>query len=267
MDGRKSIFELENKLEDPTFEMNRLFGAFFSEERRITHGRLLYNFQKELRENIFPSWPYRDTFISVDEYVNFLGVNRSFDEAVFLNFLEFVYNICVFAEKKMGYTMSDSVLKAVVSNVPKILAKMSCEFRQEDDKYIIIKKSADVDSVIQYVPEQVADLLLAYGDFRIEKDVKAKQTILKKLDLYIEKNKKKLSGYDNRLYRRTQQIVNKLGVNHPSEPPYDKLNECELLEKYDECFTMMTHLLRYDAIKQIEEKTEAFFLEDKSEKS
>lgn len=53
MDGRKSIFELENKLEDPTFEMNRLFGAFFSEERRITHGRLLYNFQKELRERIF----------------------------------------------------------------------------------------------------------------------------------------------------------------------------------------------------------------------
>ena len=90
--------------------------------------------------------------------------------------------------------------------------------------------------------------------------------ILKKLDLYIEKSKKELRGYDNGLYQRIQQIVNKLGVNHPIEPPYDKLNRDELLEKYDECFTMMTHLLRYDAVKQIEEKNKKFFLEDKPEK-
>jgi len=267
MDGRKSIFELENRIEDPTFEMDRLCNVFFSDERRITHGRVPYLFQKELREEIFPSWPYRDTFISVDEYLDFLGINGKFDETVFLNFLEFVYNICVFAEKKMGYTMSDSVLKAAVLNVPRILAKMGCEFRQEDDRYIIVKKDADVDSTIQYVPGEIADLLLTYGDFRIEKDIKAKQTILKKLDLYIEKNKKELRGYDDGLYQRIQQIVNKLGVNHPIEPPYDELNKNELLEKYDECFTMMTHLLRYDAVKQIEEKNKKFFLENKPEKS
>jgi len=29
---------------------------------------------------------------------------------------------------------------------------------------------------------------------------------------------------------------------------------------------MMTHLLRYDAVKQIEEKNKKFFLEDKPEK-
>lgn len=267
MEGRKSIFELENRLEDPTFEMDRLFSAFFHKDRQITRGRVPYRFQEELRENIFPAWPYRDTFISVDEYVDFLGVNGRFDRTVFLNFLEFVYNICNYAEYNLGYTMSDEILKAVVSNVPRILAKISCELKQEDDKYIIVKKNADVDSTIQYVPERVADLLLTYGDFRIEKDIKAKRTILKNLDLYIEKNKKALRGYDDGLYQRIQQIVNKLGINHPIEPPYDGLNKNELLEKYDECFTMMTHLLRYDAVKQIEEKNRKFFLENKPEKS
>ncbi len=268
MDDRKSIFELENRIIDPSFEMNRLYSNFFSRERLITKEYSEYIFVEELNEKIFPTWPYRDTFITVDEYLKFLGVTgRTFDNEAFLYFLEFVSNISSYAINKMGYRLCDPILTACIVNVPRILEKMNCKFKQEGDKYIIVKKNSDIDSIVQHVPETITDLLLTYGDFRIEKDIKAKQTILKKLDLYIEKSKKELRGYDNGLYQRIQQIVNKLGVNHPIEPPYDKLNRDELLEKYDECFTMMTHLLRYDAVKQIEEKNKKFFLENKPEKS
>ncbi len=268
MEGRKSIFELENRITDPSFEMSRLYSNFLSRERIIAKGYSEYIFVEELNEKIFPTWPYRDTFITVDEYLKFIGVTDStFSKEAFFYFLEFVSNISSYALKKMGYRLCDPVLKACIVNVPRILEKMNCKFKQEGDKYIIIKKNSDIDSIVQYVPETIADLLLNYGDFRIEKDVKAKQTILKKIDLYVEKNKKALRGHDDGLYQRIQQIVNKLGINHPIESPYDELNKNELLEKYDECFTMMTHLLRYDAVKQIEEKNKKFFLENKLEKS
>ena len=94
MDDRKSIFELENRIIDPSFEMNRLYSNFFSRERLITKEYSEYIFVEELNEKIFPTWPYRDTFITVDEYLKFLGVTgRTFDNEAFLYFLEFVSNI------------------------------------------------------------------------------------------------------------------------------------------------------------------------------
>lgn len=87
MDDRKSIFELENRIIDPSFEMNRLYSNFFSRERLITKEYSEYIFVEELNEKIFPTWPYRDTFITVDEYLKFLGVTgRTFDNEAFLYF-------------------------------------------------------------------------------------------------------------------------------------------------------------------------------------
>lgn len=275
MDGRKSIFELENK-NDIQKECTKMYETL-SDPRECVYRRRIKigSYFKFINDRVFYLWPYRDTCLTVYDFIGLLGIQKTEDpiftllptETQFLQFMELIYNLEQYAWKVLDedsenlddWQYSPKVYSAI-HNIDTILSKMNCQISKQGDRYIITKLNPDVDSVVQYVPTSVVDLLLSYGDFRIEEDIKAKQTILKKLDLYLEKDKAKLRGYDKGLYERIQQIVNKLGVNHSIKEPYDKLNKDELLEKYDECFTMMTHLLRYDAVKQIEEKNKKFFL-------
>lgn len=272
MSERKSIFELETKV-DIQKECTTIYSALTDPTEKVIYGYAKCKSYFDFIDNyVFYRWPYRGTCLSIHDFINLIGLRRNgtnlvLDETCFLCFLELIYNIDKYASvvaKEDG--LSDECkyspkIFAAINNIKTILSRMNCQIQKQKDKYIITKMNPEVDTIIRYTPDSLADSILAYGDFRIEKDLKAKQAILKDIDLYIEKDKVKLRSYNKGLYERIQQIVNKLGINHNIESPYDSLSKDDLIVKYDECFTMMVHLLRFDAIKQIENKNKNFFLE------
>ena len=212
-------------------------------------------------KKIFLKWKYRDTFIDVDEYLENIGVDyektlmygvEPIDKTTFLYFLEFLANMWVLIKKEDSIELSQRAI-ATMENIPKILEKMNYKLKELEDKVIIVKRDSDVDSILTVVSEDIADILLEYNDFRIKNNIEEKKKILKKIDLYIEKNIK-IKSFDKGLDDSIGTIVNKMGINHPIEEEFKTLTVTELIEWYDKCFLMMIHAIRTVEINKIKDE-------------
>jgi len=249
---RKSIFEIENRL-DIKKEYARLTRALLEEEI-LFYNSLYMSLYDFFEENVFPKWKFRDTFTSLDEYLQHIGVNifsTFIIEESFLNLLEFLLNMWKTAKDKINFNkisiMSEISFYTIEQNVPIILEKMNYTIKEEIDRVLIIKRDSDVDSILDIVSEDIVTLLLSYNDIRNNR-IEVKKQILKSLDLYIEKDKRKYKSYDSSLYDSIQTIVNEMGVNHPMHEKYKNMSEIELCCWYDKCFKMMIHLIRTEDI-------------------
>ena len=260
MTRRKTIFEIENKLniEEEFLRICRIIddeNCSVSFENDITYRQ--WSFLGAINHAFFPKWPYRDTFIDVYDYLRHIGINKKMmlngfgiDETNFLYFLEFLINISNFMKQtcsshgiKITYDMR---VQACLDNINKLLAKMHCELKTIKNEVIIVKKDIDVDSVIDIVPDNIADSLLSYCDFRVEKDLDAKKAILKDIDIYIDANKTKLDKIDGceSLRKDIDFIFNKFGINHKIDEKFKDLPKEDLLGIYDISFILVLELLR-----------------------
>src|SRR5699024_3518541 len=131
---------------------------------------------------------------------------------------EFLANMWVLIKKEDSIELSQRAI-ATMENIPKILEKMNYKLKELEDKVIIVKRDSDVDSILTVVSEDIADILLEYNDFRIKNNIEEKKKILKKIDLYIEKNIK-IKSFDKGLDDSIGTIVNKMGINHPIEEEF-----------------------------------------------
>ena len=249
---RKSIFEIENRLNIKK-EYERLISSLQEQNSIVYESRYmtLYHF---LEKYVFPKWKYRDTFIEMFDYLEHIGVDiysPVISEKGFLNLLEFLLNIWKTAREKINFNnlrvVSQISFNVIEHNVPIILEKMNYTIKEESDKVLIIKRDSDVDSILDIVPVEIATLLLSYNDIR-NSSIEVKKQILKSLDLYIEKDKRKYKSYDSSLYDSIQTIVNEMGVNHPLHERYKDMSETELCSWYNKCFKMMIHLIRTEDI-------------------
>lgn len=260
----KSIFEIENRL-DINNEFEKIISIIYEDSHAALYSKDAYHSKEygtlieAINKKIFLKWQYRDTFLDVEEYLEHIGIDyeeallyREYfvNEIAFLNFLEFLANM--FLMIAIDDTIELSMrINAVKANIPRILEKMNYELKQIEDKIIITKRNADVDSILDIVPKNIADVLLEYNDFRIQGDIKAKQKILKNIDLYIEKNIN-IKSFDKDLDNSIGTIVNKMGINHPiKEEPYKTFTEQQLIQWYDKCFLMMMHAIRTTEINKI----------------
>ena len=262
----KSIFDVENRL-DIRREYERLARVFYEDRESALYAEDDYH-QKEystlieaIDKMIFLKWKYRDTFIDVDEYLEHIGVDyektliygvEPIDKTTFLYFLEFLANMWVLIKKEDSIELSQRAI-ATMENIPKILEKMNYKLKEVEDKVIIVKRDSDVDSILTVVSEDIADILLEYNDFRIKNNIEEKKKILKKIDLYIEKNIK-IKSFDKGLDDSIGTIVNKMGINHPIEEEIKTLTISELTEWYDKCFFMMIHAIRTVEINKIKDE-------------
>ena len=251
----KSIFDLENRL-DINNEFERFVRELYEDGNAALYAEDEYH-QKEystlievIDKKIFLKWKYRDTFIDVDEYLEHIGVD--YDKTTFLYFLEFLANMWVLIKKEDSIELSQRAI-ATMENIPKILEKMNYKLKELEDKVIIVKRDSDVDSILTVVSEDIADILLEYNDFRIKNNIEEKKKILKKIDLYIEKNIK-IKSFDKGLDDSIGTIVNKMGINHPIEEEFKTLTVTELIEWYDKCFLMMIHAIRTVEINKIKDE-------------
>ncbi len=257
----KSIFDIENRLDiQKEFRkmvevLHKTYDSIYTYEEGHT------SFIHYVNREIFKNWPYRDTFLTVEEYIEHLGITKEvlqfeskITEEVFLYYIQFILNMT--SNYSYHPYEETEMLKALMNNIPLILEKMNYKPKYVDEKVLIVKRDADVDSILDKVSLPIAERLLEYNDFRIKNNMQEKKEILKAIDLYIEQNKKELSGIDNKLYNAIGTIVNEMGVNHPINKKFEYLTEKELLEWYDKCFLMMIHLIRGLEINKIKRERE-----------
>ena len=270
---RKSIFEIENRL-NIVDEFSKIINTL--SENSIYYGGNTLSYFNFVDLYVFNYWNYRDTFIDLASYLKHIGIDDlifnnflEITEDKFLNFLELLLNMELVIKNHYGTLPSNNIrLKNILShNIPIILEKMNYESITDMDKIYIRKRNADVDSVLDSVPENIALLLLSYNDIR-NNDIESKKTILKKIDLYIDSNKKEFKEYDQKLLDAIDTIVNKMGINHYEDKhPFNSLDDDNLCEWYDKCFKMMIHLIRTKDIIEIKkERNELIKNIDKGDK-
>lgn len=245
----KSIFELENRL-DIEKEFRKLAKVFITDNNMVLGFDVQAgSFMSLVNNTVFLNWKYRDTFLDVNEYLDFLGIKEYKEEDEFLLYLQFILNMEELIHQRSDIKLS-STTRAALENIPLILEKMNYKAEKVEDRIIISKRDADVDSVLETVPESIANVLLEYNDFRNQCNIKEKQRLLKAIDLYIEKNID-VKSLDRELDDSIGTIVNKMGVNHPiKDEPYKSFAEEQLLEWYDKCFLMMLHVIRAKEVRR-----------------
>lgn len=260
---RKSIFEIENRL-DIRKEFDTLMDALYEKDTIIYDDRWM-SFFSFFNKYIFNLWKYRDTFTNLYDYLEYLGITdrviKNYDNLTnesFLNFLELLLNLLLVTEKNIGLKninfQNIKTKNILPHNIPLILEKMNYEWYSEGDTIRIRKRDADVDSILEIVPEDISLLLLAYNDIR-NNNIDSKKSILKKIDLYIDSNKKRYKSISKDLLDSIETIVNKMGINHEAkEKPYGDLSDSELCQWYDKCFKMMIHLIRTEDIIEIKKE-------------
>lgn len=258
---RKSIFDLEIRI-NIDYEYDILKNILFEADAFFYQGNH-YSLYSLLNEEIFPIWKYKGVFVDFDDFCNRLGIDLSrhscFEED-FLYLIELLINLWYLVEHKLEPEYEKYFNKKVTgymrNNLPLVVEKLNYKIVNENDKFKLIKRDPDVDSIIDIVPSSFASLLLEYNDIR-NNNIKDKKRILKELDLYIEENLKNHKG--NPVYESIGSIVNNLGINHPIKKKFQELSEEELCVWYDKCFKLMIHLIRSDEAKKIIEERNKIF--------
>lgn len=260
---RKSIFEIENRLNIGK-EFDSLINALF-ENNTIHYDYKYMSYFDFLNYYVFNIWQYRDTFTDLKDYLEHVGINsRIIDNyepitrRPFLNFLELLLNLVLVIGDDIGFDKirfrSVKIKNIISHNIPLILEKMNYESYNYQNTIRIRKRDADVDSILELVPEDISALLLSYNDIR-NNNINSKKSILKGIDLYIDKNKKKYKNVDKGLLDSIETIVNNMGINHESEDkPFSDLTNSELCKWYDKCFKLMIHLIRTEDILKIKKE-------------
>lgn len=263
---RKSIFEIENRI-DINKEYKKLMSALF-ESDTIYYQSFFMNFFDFINEFVFNLWEDRGTFVELDDFFAHIGLKSTeyVSQESFLNFLELMTNLIDVLSKHYSNTIfcSIKVKNIFEHNVPIILEKLNYKIVDTKNRKIIIKRDADVDSVLEFVPDNISDLLLSYNDIRCN-NLESKKSILKNIDLYLESNsnKKSFKSLDSKLWDSIGTIVNKMGVNHPiQEEPFLSLNHDEIISWYDKCFKMMLHLIRMKEIKSYKNERDILVQQD-----
>jgi hypothetical protein len=103
----KSIFELENRI-DIESEFRRMVKVLY-EGSTIYHDYMSMSLYKFLNDYVFTIWPYRDTFLTLEEYFSFIGIDdytlkgvKKISKISFLFFVELMLNMFYILDKSYG---------------------------------------------------------------------------------------------------------------------------------------------------------------------
>lgn len=256
-DYMTSIFDIENRLNYQK-EFQKMLQYLHYEKNAVgTRDGRSFSFIEAINYEAFGEWPYRGTALDCQEFLENIGLDDytlstgSITNKKFLYYLEFIYNILLFALENEYIEIENNHTKSVLHNIDKIIELMNYEFIFSADKWLLVKRSADIDSVLKVVNSDISSMLLEYNDFRNENDICRKREILKTLDKYLEENQEKLKQIDNSAYKSVGHIMNNFGINHKLPKKYKEISNEELIKLYDDCFLLVLHLIRYPEIKRI----------------
>lgn len=212
-------------------------------------------------------WPHRCGAAGLDDYLKSIGVditNLQNDSDLLLT-LELFINLLHWAPKQdfnddqknfFSTTFKkDDVQNEVdrlITNAEYILEQCcNMTVREEDDdefpKYFITKRNANVDVVVEAVPD-LAEVLLGYYDIRNADDKSYKERALIAIYGYLEPKRKMYSGTScSSICEEFFACMNSLGIRHKTKDQV-KIHYTKRNAIYDKLFQMALYVLQYEKV-------------------
>jgi len=220
---------------------------------------------RQLLNNCIKTWPYRQGANNLDSYASTHGFNM-FDTDTEPNILynyELILNLLHWAptydaNRADIFSFNDNPTineecTRCIENIKYNLEMVNMRVREDRTKdlpkYIISKRDAQVDAVIESAPE-LSETLLSYLDFRNRDDEKAKKAVLKAIADYLEQKRKdkcyKGTEY-NSLCENLFAVFNNASIRHENSQQW-KLRKPMRIKLYDQTFKAAVHLLQKEDI-------------------
>ena len=227
--SRKTIFDLERR--------NDLVSDFRStvvdlEETHVTTIKLQNMSLKQLLNDCIKTWPYRQGANSISSYAsakcfNVYDINDETD--IFYNyelFLNLLHWAPTYDQQRSGIFLPDfnstvtNECTRCIENIEYKLEMVNMRVREitteKVPQYVISKRDAQVDAVIETVPE-LSEALLSYLDVRNQKDEDAKKAVLKAIADYLE-DRHKSKEFKGTMYASLENniftVFNNVDIRH-----------------------------------------------------
>lgn len=262
LSSRKSIFELERR-NDLVADFN--WTVIELENTSVTtksNDRLSL---KKLLSDCIRTWPYRQGANSIPSYASAHGfdifdtskeIDILYNYELFLNLLHWApsYDSSRADMFSLGDSSTvDEECARCIENIEYKLEMVNMRVRKITMKgtpqYVISKRDAQVDAVIEAVPE-LSETLLSYLDVRNQNDEDAKKAILKAIADHLEQKRKDkcYQGTEyNRLCENLFAVFNNASIRHKNSKQW-KLKKAERLKLYDQTFKAAVHLLQKEDV-------------------
>lgn len=254
---RISIFNLDKKTnyKDEYIKIIKVLNS-----KCISFKNKNYSYFDFINTYLFNNWKYRETFLDLYDYLNFIGVNFKSSKISldsFLNFIEFLLNIQLLLESLKYY--SDNVVfntkanSILFHNIPLILEKLDYQAYDLDDRVVIYKKDIVYNDLLDEVSDDLKELLLSYNNIN-NNGIKMKRIILNKIYNFICLDMDKYKGYNTSVFNSCKMIITKMGVIGNIDKKYNNLSNYKLRKYYDNCFKMMCYLINSEYIYRIKDE-------------
>lgn len=262
---RKTIFDLERRCNLPA--------EFENIQTDLKRTNISSNVIKRTRlylllDDCIKLWPYREAATDINTYADshgFLHYSDTDDDKM-LYYLELYLNLLHFApsyEERFARTFDltwmdgstiDLECKRCIENIEFLLERLNMRVRKIDAKptpqYVISKRDAQVDAVIEAVPA-LSEALLSYLDYRNRNDETAKKAVLKAIADYLE-DRHKSKYYKGTMYASLEDnlftVFNKVGIRHGDKKQW-QLRKPARMKLYDQTFKAAIHLLQMEDVK------------------
>ena len=224
---------------------------------------ILYNYL----EYCFKNWPFRMGAFGFEDYFSQIGIDffRTTKEDERLYILELMINLLYWAprQEKNDYGNINRIIEIsevekesnrILNNIDCIL-EQACNMRIREKYdaeygcyiYTISKRDADVDSVLETIPE-LSEILLGYLDIRNKNDREYKRTVIEAIYRYLEPNRKKYSSWScGSVSEEFFASVNAFGIRHNSKTQ-KKIHYKKIISVYDKLFKMGLYVIQCEKI-------------------
>ena len=260
--SRKNIFELERRTDlvsDFRFTVTDL------EKTNVITKSLGNMSLKQLINDCIKTWPYRQGASSIPSYASAKGfdiydiddeTDILYNYELFLNLLHWAPTYDRNRADMFSFDGSSTIVEECarcIENIEYKLEMVNMRVREittgETPQYVISKRDANVDVVIEAVPE-LAEALLSYLDVRNRNDENAKKAVLKAIADYLEQKRKDkcYQGTEyNRLCENLFAVFNNATIRHKNSQQW-KLKKPERMKLYDQTFKAAIHLMQKEDI-------------------
>ena len=220
----------------------------------ISFNKNNYTYFEFVNTHIFHNWKFRGTYLDSYKYLESIGVNinsKKITEDNFINFLEFLLNIQLLIESIKYYydnvKYSVNCKSILFHNIPIILDSLGYQAYNLEDRVLISSKDIDYEDLCDVVPNDIYELLLSYKNIN-NNGIKMKRIILYKLYKYMESDTDKYRSYNSTVFSSIKTVVTKMGIIGDIDKKYIDLSNYKIRKYYDNCFHMMTFLIKYENI-------------------
>lgn len=243
---RISIFNLKTKT---SYKEEYLKIVKVLNSKCISFKSKQYNYFEFINKYLFNNWKYRNTFLDIYEYLDFIGIkitNKKISIDSFINFIELILNMQTLIESIKYY--NDNVMyntkanSIIFHNIPIILDELGYQAYDLDDKVIIYKKDIIYTDLLEDTNNDLSELLLSYNSIN-NSGIKSKRIILNKLYNCLLKEEKKYLKINEEIYNTIKIIINKMGVIGDIDDKYKSLTTYKLRKYYDYCFRLICFMI------------------------